>query len=187
MGLWDEEVVPARSGFLRFADFFRDPDDIRPGEIGRLLLIKPLASGERESTLQGQQGKLYPWVECDIAILDGPVSEKIEEVPFVYEGFQFSGATLSGRSGILLPKLRTGGTVLGRASAHRSKGFNTLGWGLEKPTPADFEIAKAFQRTMQERERAKEQAAIRAQQATDPWSGPSGNEQQDAAPPWARR
>ena len=184
MGLWDDEPAPARSGFLRFADFFRDPDDIRPGEIGRLLLIKPLASGERESTLQGQQGKLYPWVECDIAILDGPPSEIIEEVPFVYEGFQFSGATLTG---ILLPKLRTGGTVLGRASAHKSKGFNTLGWGLEKPTPADFEMAKAFQRTMQERERAKEQATIRTQQATDPWSGPPGNERQDAAPPWVRQ
>lgn len=183
MGLWDEEAAPARSGFLRFVDFFQDPDNIRPGEIGRLLLIKPLASGERESTLQGQQGKLYPWVECDIAVLDGPVSEIIEEVPFVYEGFQFSGATLTG---ILMPKLRTGGTVLGRASAHKSKGFNTLGWGLEKPTPADFEMAKAFQRTMQERERAKEQATIRTQQATDPWSGPS-DEQQDAAPPWARR
>lgn len=184
MGLWDDDPAPARSGFLRFADFFQDPEDIRNGEVGRLLLIKPLATGERESTLQGAKpGDTYTWVECDIAILDGPVSEIIEEVPFVYEGFQFSGATLTG---ILLPKLRAGGTVLGRASAHKSKGFNTVGWGLSKPTPEDFELARAFQRTMQERERSKERAAVEAQQAGDPWSAPSGGEQA-AAPPWARR
>jgi hypothetical protein len=172
MGLWDddEDVAPARSGFVKLQDLFTVPEDeISPRTPGRLLVIKPLSSGTRQSKIQGQGD--YTYVECDIAVLDGPITEMIPEIPFILEGFQMSGQSLTG---LLLPKLRNRKSVLGRLGAHKAQGYTTLGWHLDEPSDADWGTYQKFKTAMKERNaKAEREAMSPAQesggQAAAPW------------------
>jgi len=188
MGIWDDDVAPARSAFLTIKDLFNfeDGDDRDPvaGDTGRLLLIKPLSSGERQSNMVG--GEAYTYVECDVAVLDGPVTEMIPEVPGVVEAFQFSGKTLTS---LLLPKLRSGKSVLGRIGAHRPQNFRTVGWHLDPPTEEDFKIAEAFRERMRSEEKAKADKRRGSARAVDPFAAPGDDEgggAKRAAAPWNR-
>lgn len=136
----DDLFDDARTGFIK-------GDDLE----GRLLLIKPLSVGERESTQPGSLGKMYEFVETDTVVLDGEPSEMIETVPFDVEGFQFSGARVVG---FLKPKVRTGRMALGRLVRVKVKG-RTDAWELQPPTDADREIARAY---------------IASRPSDDPWS-----------------
>lgn len=172
MGLWDddEEIKAARPGFAKTEDLFMEPAAV--GAKGRLLLIKPLSEGVGESRIIGSAGKTYAYIECDVAVLDGPVSEMLSEIPIVLEGFQFSGTSIVGT---LRPRLRSGNSVLGRMGAHRPKGYNSLGWHLDEPTAADFEVARAFKAMMREK-------MLKADRAADPFMAPSTDT--DGRPPW---
>jgi hypothetical protein len=109
---------------------------------GRLLLISPLSSGERESTLPGSQGKLYVFIETDTVVLDGALDDMVDEVPMLLEGFQYSGQAITAQ---LQPALRKSGMVLGRLGKKPSqtKGFGDA-WVLQEPTEDDKVIARKY-------------------------------------------
>jgi len=109
---------------------------------GRLLLISPLSSGERESTLPNSQGKGYTFIETDTVVLDGNVDDMIDEVPMILEGFQYSGQAITAQ---LLPAVRKGGMVLGRLGQKPSatKSFGPA-WVLMEPTDADKAVARKY-------------------------------------------
>jgi hypothetical protein len=133
--LFDDDFDDARPGFVKLEDL-----------LGRLLLIKPTGvTGERESTLRGQSGQMYEWIETDTVVLDGDVSELIESVPTVLDGFQFTGANLVGT---IKPKIRTGRKVLGRLGQRPAsdKQIKTLAWYLDAPTDADKDVARAYRK-----------------------------------------
>jgi hypothetical protein len=134
-----KEVDPfddARAGFVKM-------DDVT----GRLLLISCTDSGERQSTQKGaKEGEMYTYIVADVAVLDGEVTETVEEVPTLLEDFQLSGATLVGQ---LQPKLKkflkgTGnGVVLGRLTQKPSS-FKTPMWVLDAPTDKDKVVARKY-------------------------------------------
>lgn len=109
---------------------------------GRLLLITPVSSGERESTLPNSQGKLYTFIETDTVVLDGAVDEMVDEVPMVLEGFQYSGQAITAQ---LMPTLRKGGMVLGRLGQKPSqtKSFGPA-WVLGEPSEDDKNVARKY-------------------------------------------
>jgi hypothetical protein len=119
----------ARSGFVKLEDM-----------LGRLLLIIPQSIEERASTLPGSQGKTYESITADVIILDGPVTELIEEIPATIEGTFISGSVIVGQ---LKPKVKTHGMVLGRLGQQkaRTKGFGDA-WVLNPPTDADKAVAR---------------------------------------------
>jgi hypothetical protein len=119
-------------------DSFVKLDDVN----GRLLLITSLSTGERPSTLPGQQGKMYDWVETTTVVLDGEITDLIETVPLVLDGFQFSGANIMR---LLKPKIRTRRMTLGRLGKKPSqtRGFGDA-WSLRPGTDADKDLAKRW-------------------------------------------
>jgi hypothetical protein len=108
----------------------------------RLLLISPLSSGERESTLPKQQDQTYTYIVTDTAVLDGAVDDMIDEVPMVLEGFQYSGQAITAQ---LLPAVRKSTMVLGRLGKKPSatKGFGDA-WVLLEPTEEDKAVARKY-------------------------------------------
>lgn len=126
-----DEFDGARAGFVKMDDL-----------VGRLLLVTPVETGERESTLPGANGKTYTFVVTDTVVLDGDVNEVVDEVPLVLADFQFSGQTITGQ---LTPAIRRGRKVLGRLSQQPSqtKGFGKA-WVLAEPTEADKAVARAY-------------------------------------------
>jgi hypothetical protein len=110
--------------------------------LGRLLLVTPISTGERKSTMRGQEGTVYEYVESTVIVLDGDVTDLIDKVPAVLDGFQFSGATLNGQ---LKPKIRGGKRVLGRLGQKKSetKGFGPA-WVLTQPTDEDKVLARTW-------------------------------------------
>lgn len=111
--------------------------------LGRLLLVKPISVGERESTLPGAKpGQTYEYVECDVVVLDGEPTDLIDEIPAVLDAFQFSGAVVVGA---LKPKIRKGARLLGRLGQHRAAQFKTsMGWHFDVPTEADQALARKY-------------------------------------------
>lgn len=122
-----------------------DFDDARSAYVaqddlqGRLLLITPSGTGTRTSKTDGKE---YTYVISDVVILDGDVSDIIEDVPMELDDFQFSGVNLVGQ---LTPKIKKGRKVLGRLSRKpaQQKGF-TQAWILADPTEADKVLARKY-------------------------------------------
>jgi hypothetical protein len=111
--------------------------------LDRLLLVTPNGrSGQRESTLPGQAGKMYDWVETTTVVLDGEPDDLVTEIPLVLDGFQYAGKGLTGQ---LLPKVPTRQPVLGRLGTKPSatKGFGPM-WILLPPTEADKVVARKY-------------------------------------------
>jgi len=102
--------------------------------MGRLLLISPLSSGERESNLPGSQGKTYTYIETDTVVLDGPVDDMVDEVPMQLEGFQYSGQAITAQ---LMPAVRKSTMILGRLGQKpaRPRGSGTRGSCSSRPMP----------------------------------------------------
>jgi hypothetical protein len=171
MGMWDDDPAAARSGYVTMIDLFvlEEGEEPEAGDEGRLLLIKPLSTGERES----KSGDPYTYVECDIVILDGPPTDMIPEIPQVIEGFQFAGVQLVQ---LLTPKIRTGRSVLGRIGAHKAKNFRMPGWHLSAPTDEDFAVAKAFRDKARAEEEERAARKTRAARARDPHMAPGDDE-----------
>ncbi len=119
----------ARSGFVKLEDL-----------LGRLLLVVPKSIEERASTLPGSQGKMYASITADVIILDGPVTDLIDEVPLTLEGTYISGAVIVAQ---LKPKVGTHGMVLGRLGQQpaQTKGFGPA-WVLREPTDNDKVLAR---------------------------------------------
>lgn len=130
---------------------------------GRLVLITPLSSGERESTLPGSQGKMYAFIETDTVVLDGTVDDMIDEVPMLLEGFQYSGQAITAQ---LLPSLHKSTMVLGRLGQKPSqtKGFGPA-WVLQEPTEEDKVVARKYL--------ADEEARQAQARPTDPFGNPA--------------
>lgn len=121
----------ARAAFVKM-------DDVE----GRLLLITVISSGERESNLPGSKaGDTYTYIVTDTVVLDGEVSDMIEEVPTTLEDFQFSGEAVTGQ---LAPALRKDvKMVLGRLGTKPNK-FKTKTWILNEPTEEDILVARKY-------------------------------------------
>jgi hypothetical protein len=124
--------------FSDASDAFLKMDDL----IGRLLLVSPQDVGERESTLPGSQGKVYEYVITETVVLDGDVTDLIEDIPTVLDGFQFSGQAITAQ---LKPKVASKGMVLGRLGQKPSqtKGFGKA-WVLQPPTDDDKVLARKW-------------------------------------------
>lgn len=134
----DDPFDGARTGFVRLEDL-KD----------RLVLVFPQSVEERDSTLPGAAGKKYESVTADVIVLDGDVTELIEEVPLTLEGIFISGAAIVPQ---VKPKIGKGRGVLGRLStqAARTKGFGDA-WVLEAPTDADKALARPYAVAYQEK------------------------------------
>ncbi len=64
---------------------FINMDDL----LGRTLLIRPDETGTRNSKTTGND---YDYIVADVVILDGDETDKVDEVPGLYEGIQLTGA-----------------------------------------------------------------------------------------------
>jgi hypothetical protein len=129
--------------FSEAREAFVKMDDVE----GRLLLITVLDSGERESTLKGAKaGDMYTYIVTDTVVLDGELTEMIDEIPMELEGFQFSGQAITGQ---LLPHLKkvvngTGnGMVLNRLGT-KPNSWKTKTWILQEVTEEDKAIARKY-------------------------------------------
>lgn len=143
----------AQSSFITLDDCLVDVNTgkvANVGEQGRLLLIEPISIETRQSTLPGQTDKAYDSITANVVILDGPVTEKIEEVPFKVEGMFLSGAVIVGQLKSKLPdKKPSTKYALGRVGKQpaRTKGFgpawvlNGNGYSL---TEADKQLARNY-------------------------------------------
>jgi hypothetical protein len=122
----------AREAFLKMPDLE-----------GRLLLISPTDQGERETNLPRQTGT-YVYVVTDTVVLDGEITEMVDEVPMTLEGFQFAGEAVTNQ---LMPALKrfqrkeTGAMVLGRLGT-KPNSYNTKTWVLQEPTDEDKALAR---------------------------------------------
>ncbi len=125
----DDLFDDARTGWLKTEDL-----------VGRLLLIKAIEIGERESTMAGSNGKMYEYVVGDMVILDGETTELIEAIPHREEAFQFAGARLVST---LKPKIRTGRMALGRFAQVPVKG-RAPAWELQPPNDKDRALATKY-------------------------------------------
>ncbi len=68
---------------------------------GRTLLIRPDEIGSRKS--KNKPDETYEYIVCDVVVLSGETSDKIEEVPVLLESIQLTGAGVVNH---LRPKLR---------------------------------------------------------------------------------
>jgi hypothetical protein len=109
---------------------------------GRLVLVTPLEIGQRASTMRGQEGKMYDYVETETVVLDGETTDLFPTIPFVIDGFQWSGAAVVPQ---LKPKIASGRPVLGRAGGKPSatKGFGDANI-LTAPTDEDKAVAREY-------------------------------------------
>lgn len=126
----------AREAFVKM-------DDVE----GRLLLITVTDDGERESNLpNAKAGEMYAYVVTDTVVLDGEITDMIDEVPMVLEDFQFSGQAVTGQLLPALKKLRSGkgnGMVLGRLGT-KPNAFKTKTWVIKSPTEEDKTVARLW-------------------------------------------
>jgi hypothetical protein len=127
----DDDFDDARSGFVKLDDL-----------IDRLVLVKALEVGQRESTLPGQSGKLYDFVVTTTHVLSGEVTDLIDEVPMVLEEFQFTGVNVVGQ---LKPKLRTGKMLLGVVTKRpaQKRGMQDA-WVINEPSERDRQVARKY-------------------------------------------
>ena len=123
----DLEFDSARSGFVTM-------DDLK----GRLLLITPTATGVKESKTKGQDD--FETITAEVLVLDGGTTDLIDEIPFELEEYLMWGTNIVST---LRPKIKRGGRVLGRLNQHKAKGYSTLAWHLDEPTPEDIASTKA--------------------------------------------
>jgi hypothetical protein len=124
----------ARSGFVKM-------DDLED----RHILVFPHEVGSRESNIKGQDGE-YEYVVCDVIVLDGEVTDMIDEVPCVLEDFQLSGVSVVG---VLKPKIKKSGAVLGKLVAGISQ-YRTRRWELSEPDGAILPTARQQYKAYQE-------------------------------------
>lgn len=136
--------------FSEAREAFVKMDDVE----GRLLLITVSDDGERESTLKGaKEGETYTYVVTDTVVLDGDVTDMIDEVPTVLEDFQFSGQAVTGQLLPALKKMRAGksnGMVLGRLGT-KPNAWKTKTWVIQAPTDADKVVARKWLEAEKER------------------------------------
>lgn len=103
---------------------------------GRLICV----FGHRIAQANGKNGDPYDYVEADVLVLDGPVTEKIDQVPTLIEGMRLSAAKVVDQ---LRTAVRKGRPVLGRVNSKPSQ-FNkhVPAYGLAEPTDADKALAR---------------------------------------------
>lgn len=123
----------ARPGFIRL-------DDV----VGRLILVNPKEIVTKKSNLKGKGDDTYDVVIGDAIVLDGELTEEIEELPAVVEDMHLSGSVLVGQLRAKVNKpAEQGGMVLGRVAKQKSqtKGFGDA-WVLQSPTEDDKVLAR---------------------------------------------
>ncbi len=120
-----DPFASARSGFIQMKDL-----------VGRLILAAPLSVETRDSTKY--PGKKFDSYTCDVIVLDGPITEMIETIPFTVDGMWLAGGQIGPQ---LASSLRKKGLVLGRMTQVPSnKGADA--WVLSEPTDQDKAIAR---------------------------------------------
>jgi hypothetical protein len=129
--------------FSEAREAFVKMDDVE----GRLLLITVSDDGERESTLKGaKEGETYTYVVTDTVVLDGDVTDMIDEVPTLLEDFQFSGQAVTGQLLPILKRKRAGthtGMYLGRLGT-KPNSWKTKTWVIQAPTEQDKVVARQW-------------------------------------------
>lgn len=132
-------------------------DDLK----GRHLLITPIRQGQRKSTQKGAApDATYTWVECHVVVLDGEPGDKIDELPFELEAFQFTGSEITIELSAMVGKKNSDGTPkmkigkLGQAPSQQGMPK----WTLEKSSDEAKQKARTWL------------AAHPPQQAEDPFA-----------------
>lgn len=139
----NREEITMTDPFSSAREAFVKMDDVE----GRLLLITATDSGERQSNLpKAKDGEMYTYVVTDTVVLDGEISEMIDEVPTVLEGFQFSGQAVTGQLLPAVKKYQSGngtGMVLGRLGTKGNQ-WKTQTWVIQEPTDEDKAVARKY-------------------------------------------
>lgn len=128
----------ARSGFVKLDDL-----------LGRLLLVIPQSIETRPSRMAGAApGATYESITADVIVLDGDITELVEEVPMTIEGTYISGGVIVPQ---LKPKIASKGMVLGRLGQQPSQTpkFGPA-WVLQPPTDKDKVLARPAAKAYQE-------------------------------------
>ena len=157
-------AAPERSDdFLRMTDLVVSAN-LDGTLVGRLILFTPesLLRNIQSDQVDAKTGKMgtYDALIGTVVVLDGPVSDKIPQVPFLAEDFWVAGRGI-------VPKLLAihpaAGPVVGEVDKYhvehrnpkqpmvvgrlvkdrRGKAGN-LGWYLDPPQPADVDRARAY-------------------------------------------
>lgn len=76
----------ARSAFTEMDDFE-----------GRLLLVVPLSTERRQSTLPNSNGKMVDVVIADIIVIDGELNDRFDTLPYVEDKFMIWSQTVCGQ------------------------------------------------------------------------------------------
>lgn len=118
---------------------------------GCLMVMNPYKHGTRVS--KTDPTKTYPWVECDVYVLELPRDARgehgwptdyflDEEVPFSLPGFQFSGVHVTG---FLMQRLRKKGVGVGILEiGEKTDKSRSAPWLLQTPTPEQIRKAGRF-------------------------------------------
>lgn len=124
----DDPFEDVTSGFVKM-------DDLED----RLLLIAPKELKEMPSTIKGATaGSTYVAVVSDVVVLDGALTETIDEVPFTLEEFHLAGQVIEGQ---LRGAVRKGTMKLGRLIKTASQ-YKTSRWELRPATDEDKALAR---------------------------------------------
>jgi len=109
------------------------------GDVGRLLLIFP----DRYEEECGPEDEQFDAVFADVAILDGPESDIVPEVPGLYKDVMWS-CSIKYK---LVPRVQKGNMkpVVGRAVKGKGK-RSKPSIGLKPATPDEVKIAQAWRR-----------------------------------------
>lgn len=104
---------------------------------GRLVIIFPHSIAEVASTKPN--GKPYDRVTADVVVVDGTVTDKLDQVPFLAENMYLSAGSLVGA---VRKHVGKGKPVLGRVDS-RPSSYNkqVKAYGLADPTDADKKAA----------------------------------------------
>jgi hypothetical protein len=162
--------IAVNTGDESFDDSFEDDIALATGSSfprmedieGCLLLMRPYEQGTRQS--KNGDGKEYPWVECDVVVLQAPGGEgdlptdffEGEDLPFELEGFQFTGQQVTS---FLIQKMKRGKRGLGvLVKGVPSQRGRNAPWVLEAPTAEQVKLAKDYAR-----------AAAAKAAASNPW------------------
>lgn len=128
--------------FSKATSSFLNNDDLE----GRGILVRPDELGTRKSKTKPDE--TYEYVVCDVVVLNGEVTDKIEDVPGLLDAIQLTGGGVVASIKGLIGKRDTEGRrklKLGRISKVKSqvRGQNDA-WILGEPTDEDVTEARAY-------------------------------------------
>ena len=119
-----------------------------PENLHKNLLV---VQAHDKGTAQGNDGNPYTWVRATVAVIDGPVSDELEEkagtseLPIVLEDIRFTQIGFTSRLEGITGKYDEDGTpklVFGRVGRYKNRNQGTS-YSLDGDNPSEADTAKA--------------------------------------------